>query len=284
MSEQGTDVIQETESFEAFECVAEALEYLDSYDAAKKNVEVLQQAKERLHEALADGNDPGYMKARYFRAMVHYLEGNPRAAITQFEQMGRMTLDSAFGKELSYNIAAAYNAAGEWEAAIPKFGDVIKNTHYSPEESTNYNSELRLLARAGLAFSYAGQFERLEGARPQELRSSGKRDEERIKEYSRMIEEQYQFAKDDARKVVDRDTVKESEQIFREAYTIVEGQNADRIVELLPAEAPTTKRRSSTRKIIIIVAGIVIFLVLIFFMYVELFVGWDHLFTSPPAS
>ena len=279
MSEQRTDFIEETESFEAFELVTEALEDIDSYDAAKKNVEVLKQAKERLNEALKDDNDPRYLKARYFRAMVRYLEGEPRDAITQFEQMGRVTLDSAFGKELSYNIAAAHHAAGQWKAAIQKFDEVIKNTQDSPEKNTNDNSELRLLARAGLASSYGGQFERPEGEKEQELIASRKRDEERVKEYSRMIEEQYQLAKDEAVKGVDREVVKESEQIFREAYTKVEGET-DRIVELLPAEAPKRRRRISARKIIIVV-GIFILLV---FVIMQLFVGWDYVFTLPPAN
>jgi tetratricopeptide (TPR) repeat protein len=282
MSEERTTFIQETESFEAFDLVTEALEYIDSYDAEKKNTEVLREAEASLIKAFEQDKDRPYLKAQYFRAMVCYLKGEPVDALKEFAQIDQVNRESPFGKELSYNIAASHTAAGQWKAAIKKFDEVIKTTQANPKKDMNDDSRLRLLARAGLALSYAGQFERPEDEK--QLSPSGKRDEERIKEYSRMIEDQYQLAKDDARKVVDRDTVKESEQILREAYTIVEGRNAERVVELLPVEAPKTKRRTSKRKVIIIVAGIVIFLVLVFIVYVELIVGWDHVFTYSPAT
>jgi tetratricopeptide (TPR) repeat protein len=289
MSRQQTDFVEETESFEAFDLVTEALEHIDSYNPSEKNVGVLREAEKRLTEALADDKDPHYLKARYFRAMVSYLENEPGKAIEQFEQMGEVPSDSAFGKELGYNIAAAYSAARKWEAAIKKFDEVIKKTEGDFEKNRKDDPELRLLARAGMALSYAGRIgevksrlKDLKGEKGEEAAASRTRNEERVKEYSVKIEEHYRLGRLDAGKGVDREIVKEAEQIIREAYTKVEGRTSDEIIELLPAEAPKKRREISARRVIIVV-GIGILLILVFIVLVELFVGWDHVLTLSPA-
>lgn len=270
MSEQRTDFIQETESFEAFDLVTNALEKIDSY-AVSKNVKVLQEADDSLTEALADGVDPNYLKARYFRAMVRYLQGKPRDALSQFEQMGRVNPESALGKEVSYNIAAAYSALRDWNNAISGFREVIK--------ITQSDSEVRLLARAGLAMSYAGHIgeirRRLTELEEQESGAaiaSRKRNEQRVKRYFVLIERQYRRAQSDAQKVSDQRVVEESEQIFRESYAEVEGQRADRLIELVPA-APKKRRRIFNRRLIIVL----IVLLIVGLVLVELWVGWDVL-------
>lgn len=278
MSEQRTDFLKETESFEAFDLVTQALEQIDSYDASTKNVEVLHEAEARLKDALEKDKDPNYFKAQYFQAMIRYLEGDPRKASSQFRELGDISLNSAFGRELSYNIAAAHNASGNWNAAIDRFKDIINNTE---EKTSEADVEVRLLTRAGLVSSCAGrigyaqsELEKLKGQRSEEATASRTENEELIEKDSKEIEEQYQEAKRDARKIVDASLVKEAERIFRDAYTRVERQESD--IELVPAKVPKKKRR--VYKPIIIIVGFVLFIILVWAIYVELFVGWDHVF------
>jgi tetratricopeptide (TPR) repeat protein len=277
MTEQRTDFLKETENFEAFDLVTEALEQIDSYDGSKKNVEVLREAYDRLRKARDDNNDPKYFKARYFQAMILYLENNPSEAISQFRELGDITSNSALGRELRYNIAAAYNASGNWEEAIKRFDNVIINTL---EKNSEADAEVLLLSRAGFALSCAdgiteikARLKEMEPQRREEAPDSSPSSEERIADYSWKIEQQYKLAKEAARNVVDMRVLKKSEQIFKIAYTQIEGQASDTIIELRPAEVQKKKRRVTKR--IIIIVGILIFIFLAWAVYVELFKGWD---------
>jgi len=274
---------EETDSFEAFDLVTEALESIDSYDPSRKNVEVLKKAQSLLTEALSDGKDPEYLKARYFQAIASYMEGKPEEAIGLFgELLEKVNPGSAFGQELGYNTAAAYSAAGNWEVAIARFDEVIRRTQGDPKMNRRDNPELRLLARAGRALSYAGRIgaveirlERLRDEEGEGVADSKRRNEERIKKYSDEIKEQYKLARADAKKVLDREVVKEAEQVIHEAYEKLKGGAGYEVVELLPAEAPK-KRRSifaGVRRVIVRAVVVVVILAI----FVQIVVGWDNL-------
>lgn len=192
---------------EAFDLVTEALEKLDTYQqaiAADKTTQFgtvndftdLARASRPNHSSHQDllisaeqlfssasKEDPTYFKAKYFQAMVAYLNGTPAAtssppsvettsgdsestdAVSQFialqksiseetddagsqfrdlKQSGKKTL---VANELNYNLAAALFESGQWTKAITQFEDTIKHSQA--------DSEVQLLARAGAALAYA---------------------------------------------------------------------------------------------------------------------------------
>jgi len=278
MSEQPTNLIRETENFEAFDLVTEALEKIDSYDPKKKNLEVLHEAEGHLAKALADDLDPHYLKAQYFRGIVRFLENRPSEALSEFERMGTITPGSAFGKEVRYNIAASYSALGNWETAIAMFNEVLEITEPYSGRKINNDSEVRLLTHTGLAFSYAGRIGEvrkrifdLEKQDSKEAIASREREEQRVEEYLKALQAQYHLARDEAQGVSDQAIVQESEQIFRDAYNDVEGPETDRVIELVSVRPK--KRRLFKWLTIVLLVLLIIFLT---YEFVQIYLGWDH--------
>jgi tetratricopeptide (TPR) repeat protein len=230
---QQTNFGDEAESFEVFDSLTEALAHIDSYDPAQNNTHVLLEAERRLQVALANDGDAQYHKAQYFQGIVSYLKGNSDEAIRRFESMSESVSSSILKDEIAYNLAAAYTDARKWQDAIKKFREVIQNTA-GVEKPSQDRCELRLIAQAALAHSYAKQIV--------ELRSQGE-NQKLIDEYSAQIEKQYESAQHAARQVLDRDVVKEAEQLIREAYQIV--GRATATIELLPAESRRKRWKAS---------------------------------------
>lgn len=141
----------ETENLEAFELVTEALANIDAYQETR-NGELLISAHESLSRALELDED--YFRARYFLAMVNYLQGKPDEsqsvetnAVAQFQRLTKFTKDDAVALELNYNRAAALFQAESYFEAIKLFETTISESQKDPE--------VNLLARAGLALSLA---------------------------------------------------------------------------------------------------------------------------------
>jgi tetratricopeptide (TPR) repeat protein len=148
----------ETENYEAFELMTEALELLDRYvaltepqkeDARHKrsdNESLLLQAEDALLKALEI--DSTYSKAKYFLAITYYLSKNFDSAIRAFNIMLETTRAAgSFAEEIWYNRAAAYSEAGNFDEAITGFTRVIN--------SRKADTEIKLLARAARTLTRA---------------------------------------------------------------------------------------------------------------------------------
>ncbi|HVG19030.1 MAG TPA: tetratricopeptide repeat protein [Blastocatellia bacterium] len=135
----------ETNNRKAFELVTEALMDIDRYKHTKQK-EQLELAKDKLEEA--QGEDPKYMRALYYSAMVNDLIGKAADAVEQFEKI--LEENPPFIEEVRYNLGVAYYHRYSWkylDQAARHFQSVIDNT---PD-----GDALNLLARAGLAQTYA---------------------------------------------------------------------------------------------------------------------------------
>ena len=267
---------EETESFEAFHSVTEALEHIDSYNPAQNNTAVLAEAEKRLKDALADNADPRYRKAQYFQAIVSYLKGNSEEAIKRFESMSESAPKSILKDEVAYNLAAAYTEVGKWDEAIKKFNEVITSTA-SIEESSQDNHELGLMAHVGLAHSYAKQIEELQAQskklQEQEDKTAAPNIEKQIHENAHRIIKEYESARAEAKKVVDADVVKEAERVIREIYANPGFWIRPETIELLPAKPAKKRWKFSGRTREILLVAIILVLTLI--AYIQFFVGWD---------
>jgi tetratricopeptide (TPR) repeat protein len=269
---QPTNSAVETESFEAFDRVTEALEYIDSYNPQLNNKSVFEEAEKSLKAALDEkAADPNYHKAKYFQAMVSYLKGSESdEAVRNFQRLSDSS-PNAIEDELAYNLGAAYTHAGRWDDAIQKFNEVTGTANGNSKKSGSNDPELRLFARAGLAHSYAGLIKQVR----KEAVSSEIKNENLIKEYSAQIRKQYEFGRLDAGAVFDTKLVKEAEQVIREAYKTVDESGAE-FIELLPAQPSEKKQRRLPRRAIIGLTIVFLLLVMGIAVYIELYVGWDY--------
>jgi tetratricopeptide (TPR) repeat protein len=132
--------------YDVFELVTDALEFIDKYNKSKDE-KLLEPAYTHLKHALEINR--GHFRARYFQAMVNYLQGNKyREAIEQFDQLLHgVGLSPALANEIRYNLAATYCEVRNWTMAIDLFSTTISNTRDNPE--------LNLLARVGLVKTHA---------------------------------------------------------------------------------------------------------------------------------
>jgi hypothetical protein len=196
--------------------------------------------------------DKAYFKARYFQAVVKYLQGEHRLAIDNFYGL-ETNLDSEVGQEIRYNIAVAnYNLAvsdrskpRSLEAAISEFKEVVDKAD---------DPEIKLLARAGLALSYAKQNEYL-----------GKVDRRTgIEENSREIEIQHEKIKRTLASTQERFI---SDEVVKEVKLIMD-QALNEDVGL-----PRRRRRTVWRLLrkyrfsLAIVGGFLVFWALILYVY-----------------
>jgi tetratricopeptide (TPR) repeat protein len=135
----------ETNNRRAFELVTEALIEIDQYKQSKEPSQ-LKVAKHKLERAQAE--DPSYMRALYYNAMVNDLIGQAADAIDQFKKI--LEQHPPFMEEVRYNLAVAcyHRYSREYlDEAAKHFQEVIDNTH---DQIT-----LNLLAHVGLAQTYA---------------------------------------------------------------------------------------------------------------------------------
>lgn len=124
--------------------IADSLTDLDFYRQSKE-LSLLESAREKLERARNE--DPQYMPAVYYSAVVDDLMGRAEDAIHQLEQL--LEKKPAFVDEVRYHLALAHYhrySRPHLEKAAEYFKAVIKNTD---------NGTLRMLARAGLAQAYA---------------------------------------------------------------------------------------------------------------------------------
>jgi hypothetical protein len=150
---------EETEKYDAFDRVTEALGYLSQYNSLEiKDGRLLNKADKCLIGALEI--DPGYFKARYLQAMLKYLKGEQedkeghKGAISLFRGLLNEADGSPFAKEISYNLAAAYserNDSESWQTAITHFNNAIS---LNKQAGASHDPEMELLARVGLLKSY----------------------------------------------------------------------------------------------------------------------------------
>lgn len=105
----------------------------------------LEAAEAKLEQALSE--DPNYLQAFYYRAMVNDLMGRPEVAIEQFEKV--LQEDPPFVEDVRYNLGVAlYHrySHSNLDLAAEHFKAVITNTT---------DPTLKMLARAQLAQTYA---------------------------------------------------------------------------------------------------------------------------------
>lgn len=275
---------EETDNFEAFDCVTEALEKIDSYDRSKQNENVLDEADKLLSHAQKLNGEHRYVKAEYFRAMVSYLRGKSEDAIGRFQELRGASGDAFFNDELSYNLAAAYSEDSRWRDAVREFNGLINKKEVSPD--------LRLISRAGKALVYAERVVEVERRLKRIGREEGaeaKREREiyarRVKRDSRRIDRQHESIEKELRERegdegFDRDVVKETELILRRAYRRAKGYAASKAIQLLPPEA-TKKQRglsATARRIILVIAAVIILFIIAGAVFVFIRVGWDYFF------
>jgi tetratricopeptide (TPR) repeat protein len=276
---------EETENFEAFDCVTEALEKIDSYKRSEKNENVLDEADNLLSRAQKLNGERRYIKAEYLRAMVSYLRGNSEDAISRFQELRGASGDASFNDELAYNLAAAFSEDRRWRDAVREFNGVINRKGVSPN--------LRLIARAGKALVYAQRVTQVKWRLRRRAREEGaeaerakKEDARRVKRDSRRIDRQHDSIKEElgereGGEGFDREVLEETEEILREAYMRARRYVATREIKLLPPEAPKKKRwrlSARERRIILLVAALIFLLVIAGAVIVALFVGWDYFF------
>lgn len=276
---------EETDNFEAFDYITEALEKIDSYHRSEKNEAVLDEADKLLSQAQELDGKRRYVKAEYLRAMVSYLKGDSEYAIGRFQELRGASRDASFNDELAYNLAAAYSHGRRWRDAVREFNGVLNREEASPD--------LRLIARAGKALVYAERVAEIEQRQRRLTREEGieaareteKETRRRVKRDSRRIDRQHDSIKKElgAREGgegFDRDMVKEAEKILRNAYRRTKGRAANKAVRLLPPEPPKKRRELSAkaRRIILAVAALILLLVIMGAVLVVLFVGWDYFF------
>jgi tetratricopeptide (TPR) repeat protein len=158
-----TDLERETTNFKAFDLLTTALTRIDKYQSSKDE-KLLDEAAEFINEALKA--DDKYFKAKYFQAVVNHLQGNNKEAIDVFYGL-ESNPTSEVGQEIRYNIAVAnYNIVVADTSKSRSFEDAIHR--FKEVADTAIDPETKLLARAGLALSYAkqneylGKFERQE--------------------------------------------------------------------------------------------------------------------------
>lgn len=158
----------DTDNMKAFDLVTEALENLDALqEPSIKNL--LTQDSDSLSTAetllsQASELDHDYFKAKYFHAMVTYLNSGreklnieTQRAIDEFRNLseslakesGTSVRKKSVARELSYNRAAALFEGGRYSEAISLFEITV-------EESSN-DPEVNLLASAGAALAYAAR-------------------------------------------------------------------------------------------------------------------------------
>lgn len=190
---------EETEKYEAFERVTEALQYLGEYNSREsKDDRLLEKADDHLNYALAV--DPAYFKARYLQAMVRYLKGERedrgerRGAISIFSGLLKEACGEPLATEIRYNLAAAYSERSDpesWQTAIGYFNEAIR---LNERADASYDPEMELLARAGLLKTYAARIKARELsdnlARLKGRELSDNKDSEQIKNDAEEIEKQ----------------------------------------------------------------------------------------------
>ncbi len=135
----------ETTDRKAFDHVTEALACLDRFKYSK-SYDDLQEAKTQLEQAHAQ--DPAYLRPVYYGAMVSDLLGSAKDAIGEFEKV--LLEHPPFAEEVRYNLAVAYYhrySKVYLDRAVELFTTVVANSEN--------NQALNLLARAGLAQTYA---------------------------------------------------------------------------------------------------------------------------------
>ncbi|HKG59872.1 MAG TPA: hypothetical protein VKB05_08860 [Pyrinomonadaceae bacterium] len=135
-----TDLENETKNFKAFDHLTTALTRIDDYQLSKKE-EQLKQAADFISKAL--DADKNYFKARYFEAVVNYLQDNDRA-LQNFTDLLNSDSPPEVRNEIKYNIAVVNAGNGNFGSAITGFDEVITD---------EADPEIKLLARAGLALS-----------------------------------------------------------------------------------------------------------------------------------
>ena len=249
-TEQQTDLAKETESFKAFDLLTTALTHIDNYQSSKDK-DLLDQAATSLAEALE--TDKYYFKARYFQAVVKYLKADYDGAITGFDNLLKLKPEPYVAEEIHYNIAVAKSEKHDFDNAITEFDKLLKSS----------NVETRLLARAGLALSYANLIKD-----PKQL-SELKETEETasIKAETYYKEIQHILAHTN-RRVVSDEVVKEVKRImdraFNKAVSLPKRRNRKRALAI---------RR--LKRIFAITGGLILLWLLILYFY--LYVGLNDL-------
>jgi tetratricopeptide (TPR) repeat protein len=133
---------------QAFELVAKAIESLDEYNHDRQ-LSVLQQAESTLQRAL--DRDPQYLDASFYSGVVKDLIGKPVEAVPLFDAiLSSMPRDSEHRRsEVEYSRGVAwYHQYSHRKLAQAEID-------FAAVLSRSADPDLRLLARAGLAQTYA---------------------------------------------------------------------------------------------------------------------------------
>jgi len=138
----------ETTRPEALDALREAIHEVVAYRQDPTNRRRLDVASAKIKSALKD--DPGYLRAIYYDAIVDDLMGRSAEASPKYEQVLRTArADSTFLQEVQYNLGVAYYHGYSWSSldkAIPEFTRVLAETK---------DPSLRILAMSGRAQAYA---------------------------------------------------------------------------------------------------------------------------------
>lgn len=263
-SSQQKPAPRETEKYEAFDRVTEALKYLAEYNShEEKDEQWLEKADGNLTLALEIDGD--YFKAKYLQAMVKYLrgqwedEGKQKGAISLFEGLLNEATAEPLAKEIRYNLAAAYSerhGSESWQTAINYFHDAIR---LNKKTSTSYDPELDLLAHAGLFKTYT--------SRKKASERSDKKDARQVREDSGAVQSEYK----EIQKILRPGFLRRMLQLLRMQKSI-NWRVADKVEEIIVAEGgkslgkPRGPRRGlvARAKRILPTAAIILAILLVF--------------------
>src|SRR5437870_6900765 len=120
------DMHIETRNRKAFKFVTEALTDIDHYKSSKDKAK-LESAKSKLEQAKWE--DPLYLRAFYYSAMVKDLIGQAKDAVDEFEKV--LQQRPPFAEEARYNLGIAYYhrySRKYLDEAVKHFKAVIENT------------------------------------------------------------------------------------------------------------------------------------------------------------
>lgn len=138
----------ETIDRQAFELVSTAIEFLDEYNQDRQ-LSLLKQAESALQGALK--RDPQYLDASYYAGVVQDLIGKPADAVRIFEEiLNGLPRD---GENRRSEVEYSRGVAWYHQYSHPKLERAKADFSAVVDRSTNPN--LKLLARAGLAQTYA---------------------------------------------------------------------------------------------------------------------------------
>lgn len=134
----------ETSNQRALQLTNQSWSDINLYKQSKERAR-LESAQAKLEQAISE--DPKYLKAFYYRAMVNDLIGRSEDAIEQFEKV--LQEQPPFIDDVRYHLGMAHYhrySRSHLEQAAEYFRTVITNTN---------DQSLKMLAHAGLAQTYA---------------------------------------------------------------------------------------------------------------------------------